>query len=206
MTLDINPLPVIVADGLKFLRENKYLKELCLRGQSLCGSALSGLVYSLEPIKIEKFKSPVFQDDLLSLVTKNNDDDDNDDDENDDDFRILNDFHNNHNYGLQALERLEYSLNEKNDRNDQNGKSDDSSHLSSQLLKIVESRNLIFSSYYDNLRLDGERDSERESGGESERERERERGSDEADIGLVTANIKDKMPSPFLNVDILKCI
>ena len=203
MTLDISPLPLIVADGLKFLRGNKYLKELCLRGQSLCGSALSGLVYSLEPIKIEKFKSPVFQDDLLSLVIKDNNDNDNDDDDNNDDFRILNDFHNNHDYGLQALERLEYSLNEKND---QNGKGDDSSHLSSQLLKIVESRNLIFSSYYDNLRLDGERYSERENGGEGGSKRGSERGSDDANVGLISANFKDKLPSPFLNVDILKCI
>ena len=202
MTLDISPLPLIVADGLKFLRENKYLKELCLRGQSLCGSALSGLVYSLEPVKIEKSKLPVFQDDLLSLVLN----DDNDDDDDNDDFRILNDFHNNHNYGLQALERLEYSLNERNDRNIQNGKSDDSSHLSSQLLKIVESRNLIFSSYYDNLRLDGERYSEREYGGEGGSKRGSERGSDDANVGLISANFKDKLPSPFLNVDILKCI
>lgn len=47
ITIDIL-LPVTVADGLRFLRGNNTLTELCLRGMSLSGAALLALAFSVE--------------------------------------------------------------------------------------------------------------------------------------------------------------
>lgn len=120
LTIDIL-LPVTVADGLRFLRGNSTLTELCLRGRSLSGAALSALSFALEahPSSEVQFSSGERSSSAERSAVENYSDPE----------ELFTD---SQSFGLSALSTLEYCLQEGEEI---------LSRLSAVLLEKVLSRN-----------------------------------------------------------------